>query len=234
MASSSTTTRDKKYGIICIDIERTGRTPSDDVFAVGFATCDIKNPSEIKTFNVCRRLGIQPDQSLQSFWQHSGYDQTCLDEFWSKNTEVFLKLQDEKQVNLVGPAESEFVQQINEILRACEEMYDESVILTDTTLFDTVYLNQLLTKYEYEPVNYTRNKEYRSGIESDSYVGGLMKSDDPFDWRSLGDFKKEHLDKLKVCEVEHDHHPENDAKHILVMYLAALQCAKNQKTCKSY
>ena len=220
----------KRYGIIALDIETTGKGVNDIPFAIGFATCDISEPTEIQTFNVCLNLEKDPTDSLEEFWKEEELDMQCFEEFWKDKEDLFNTLQDPSRVRLFL-SYIDFVEEFDRLLKKCEEMYpDGAIILTDTTLFDTVKLGNLLTDNCFMPLNYTRAGKYRSGVECDSFIMGLMGCTNPFDWRSLEDFKKENIDPLKVCEVAHDHHPENDAKHILVTYLAALQYAKNEIT----
>lgn len=225
----------KPQGVIAIDIEKVGKrsVAEDPIFAIGFATCAITETdfNNVTTFSVARNLQKHKEISWQDFWIREKYEWRCWDEFWSKNEATIEKLQSSKTINLVT-GRREFVEQINAILKACEEMYSSAVILTDTTAFDTVFTSSELVKFGYEPLNFTRDGMYRWAgcIELDSFISGVFGVTDGDEWKVLEAKVKEHIEPLFAGLVEHDHHPENDAKFILLKFLAARQYAKSLHT----
>ncbi len=224
----------KPKGIIAIDIERTGRDQNDVIFAIGIATMPIDAVclGEVKSFNVCYNLEKKPHKTWADRWAKSGYEERCYVEFWSKHLQTLDLLQDPTKVNLVeeqylgkGVYTKKFIDTFDNILKEYEELYSESVIVTDTTLFDTVHLGNELIVAGKMPLNYTRAGKFRGGVELDSYITGVARISDIFDWKTYLDFKKNHIKPLMLAQIEQDHHPENDAKNILLMYHAALQYA---------
>lgn len=223
-----------EFGYISFDIERTGRSLKseffgDETFAFGIADAPYNayNASEISSAHVCLDLKKPSDVSWDDFWKEKKFEQRCFLEFWSKseNIEVLDKLQNPKEVSLVSD-EADFVMKINTLLEEAESRYKESMVALDAPLFDPVFISHLLMKYGYMPLNFTRDGRYRSSWEIDSYVAGLANTT-PQNWRDSEIFKKEHLKPFYVEERVHDHHPENDAKSILLTALAAVKSFNN-------
>lgn len=218
-------------GVIAFDIEKVGKfsVDVDPVFAIGFATCAINETdfNQIKTFSVARDLQKPEELSWHDFWVQQGYEIRCWNEIWSKHTNMLDRLQSSKTVNIVVGRKA-FVEQINAILKACEEMYSSAILLTDTTSFDTVFVCSELVKFNFEPLNYNRNEKYRSAgcVELDSFISGIFGITDGDEWHILESKVKEHIKPLFKGIVKRDHHPENDAKYILLKFLAARQYAK--------
>lgn len=223
-----------KLGAIAIDIEKVGRRfeDVDPIFAVGVATAPIDATSmdQVQSFSVALDLKKPEGTSWGDHWKQEGYEERCWTEFWSKNENILDLLQDSNRVNMVG-CRSMLNAWINGILKKCEEMYEKTVIVVDTVLFDTVCVGSELKHFSYIPLNYNRDGTYRGagGIEVDSFISGLFGVDDPSDWRTLVDYTKKHIEPLLLAQVEHDHHPENDAKSILLKYLAAVAYSKNNR-----
>jgi len=220
-----------ELGVIAIDIEKTGcRDENDDpMFAVGIATAPIDATSIDQVFSFSVALNLQKPESMNwsDFWKEKGYEERCWDEFWSKNENILDLLQD--PIRILQYDSRELVALwINNTLMVCERMYEKTIVVTDTTLFDTVCVGSELKRYNFIPLNFTRKGEYRSGVEVDSYIAGLFKISDPCDWKLMGDVNQKYIDPLLLGKVEHDHHPENDAKSILLKYLAAISYAKQK------
>jgi hypothetical protein len=217
-----------KLGVIAIDIEKTGCRDEnlDPMFAVGIATAPIDASSieEVESFSISLNLKKPNGKSWSEHWKSEGYELRCWDEFWSKNEGVLDLLQDPLCILRVESRE-QLVTCINSILSLYESMYSQTIIVTDTTLFDTVCVSAELKKYNFVPLNFTRKGEYRSGVEVDSYISGLFKISDPSDWEGLCSANK-FIEPYLLEKVEHDHHPMNDAKSILLKYLAAIKYAK--------
>lgn len=211
-----------ELGFISIDIERTGKDlKNGDTFAFGIAdaSVDAVGAFQVYSNHVCLNLNKPSDQEWSQKWLEKNYEQRCFDEFWSKNLHILDKLQDPDQVQLVS-TEKEFATRINVLLEEAESRYQDTWIVIDCPLFDPVFVSELLMKYGFMPINYTRAGRYRSSWEIDSYCAGKAGCA-PEDWRSTEAFKKSALQPLYIEKVEHDHHPENDAKSILVTALAA-------------
>lgn len=223
-----------KLGAIAIDVEKLGRRKvgTDPLFAVGIATApvDATSMDQVKSFSVALDLKKPTDHSWSSFWAVNDFESRCWVEFWSKNQAILDLLQDPTKVSMVGKR-AEVAAWIDETLKKCEEMYERTVIVTDTTLFDTVCVGSELVRFDYIPLNFNRDGSYRGagGIEVDSFISGLFGVDDASDWRTLVDFTQKYIDPLLLGQVKHDHHPENDAKSILLKYLAAVAYSKNNR-----
>ena len=217
-----------KLGVIAIDIEKTGCRDEnlDPMFAVGIATAPIDASSieEVESFSISLNLRKPVGNSWGEHWKSEGYEMRCWEEFWSKHENVLDLIQDPLRILRVETRE-QLITGINSILSLYESMYSQTVIVTDTTLFDTVCVSAELKKYNFVPLNFTRKGEYRSGVEVDSYISGLFKIADPSEWEVMSETNK-FIEPYLLDKVEHDHHPMNDAKSILLKYLAAIKYAK--------
>lgn len=213
-----------KLGVITIDIEKTGKWFVDDdpVFAIGIATASIDETriEGVKSFSAALNLRKPQDLSWAQFWKDQEYEEDCWNFFWSNHSNILDKLQDPNHIQLVS-TRRQLVAWFNAILKMCEEMYEDTIILTDTTTFDTVVLGFELLKFGFQPLNHTREGKYRTGggVEVDSFISGIFGL---LDWRAMKAKTDEHLTPIFGNVVEHDHHPENDAKSILVKYLSAV------------
>jgi len=218
-------------GYIAIDIERTGRTLADITFAFGLAHAprDAKNITELKKMHVCLNLKKPSDMSWQEFWIVKGFEQRCWNEFWSKPdiTPILDFLQNPIEVILVDTLE-EFARMINDILHEAEECYERSMPVIDCPLFDPVHVGEILTKYGYMPIQYTRSNRYRSSWEIDSFIAGIGCFY-PEDWEPRRNLEEKKMKRFLLAEKNHNHHPENDAESILLTALAAVSYAKYLK-----
>ena len=100
------------------------------------------------------------------------------------------------------------------------------VIVTDTTCYDTVWLSYLLAKHGFESLLYKRNGDYNGGaVEVDSYKYGV------YNITPNQDISPWHDDPRFVANLWtlHDHHPENDARHILNILFASMEVSRHKK-----
>jgi hypothetical protein len=213
-----------KLGVIVFDIEKTGKwlVEDDPVFAIGIATASIEETKidGVKSFSAALDLRKPQDLSWAQFWDNQGYEEDCWNFFWSNHPNILDKLQDPNQIHLVS-TRRQLVSWVNAVLKTCEEMYQDTIIVTDTITFDTVFLGSELLKFGFQPLNHTREGKYRTGggVEVDSFISGIFGQ---LSWSELKEKTDEHLTPIFGNVVEHDHHPENDAKSILLKYLSAV------------
>lgn len=221
-----------KIGVIAIDIEKTGRRNEDDdpIFAIGIATAPIDATSfdQVKAGSVALDLKKPKDMDWADYWKKSNFEERCWNEFWSKHVEILDSLQDKYNIHMVA-GRKEFAEWIAFSLKLFEEMYEKTIIVTDTTLFDTVCVGSELKLFKLTPLNYDNLGNYRSGVEVDSFISGLFGIDDRSDWETRSGYFDAYIKPLLLKEVDHDHHPENDATSILLKYLAAVQYAQNNR-----
>ena len=209
-------------GYIALDIETTGqKLSSDQCFAIGWAYSDTNK--NITSGNCCLNLSKPEEETWGDFWLKKNYEMKCYNEFWSKNEEMLELLQDSKRVNLVN-SEKEMILNLQKALEEVESKFDNVKLITDTTSFDTVWLTILLQKYGYPGCAYYRNDQYRSCYELDSYQKGVYlvhPTDKTTPWNNDKTFQS-------YLTAKHDHHPENDAKHILETWFATLNAQKRK------
>lgn len=221
-------------GIIAIDIEKTGerKLSQDPMFAVGIATAPLEATSadQIKAWSVGLDLQKPKDVSWEEFWKQRGFEERCWNEFWSTRTAILDFVQDPHNIELVSDRH-EMADEINAILAQAEEMYEKTVIVTDTTTFDTVFVGSELVKYGHESIKYTRSKRYRGGVEVDSYIHGCAEITDPTNWEEERAFVDNVITPLMLEEPNHNHDPKNDARAILCRYLAAIASSKRSRAC---
>lgn len=230
----TTTIPKKKFGLIAIDIESTGKYfgTCDIIFAVGIASCALNEENEVPNIHTSViYLDLQKPSSVswQDFWQCRKFESRCWNEFWSSKTDILDQLQS-NTAEIPLYKEAEFVCELNKALAKHEALYESTILLTDTTSYDTVCVGGLFNQHGFEPINHTRLARFRGGVELDSFVAGIAGVSDPFDWRSVEQFKKDYLEPLKILQVKYDHNPANDATHILVTYLAAIQYLQNNNS----
>lgn len=213
----------RPLGFIALDIETTGKyfIRKDRCFAIGWAYGSIDDAKDgIVTGNACLAMSKPSDMAWGDFWRREGFEQSCYDGFWRNHLSILDKLQDMSKVNLFS-SEEEMIKQLENVLSLVERLFDKVVIVTDTTCYDTVWLSYLLAKHGLESLLYKRNGDYNDGgaIEVDSYKCGVYHVapcqgelspwlDDPI-----------YVANLWPC---HDHHPENDARHILSTLFASM------------
>lgn len=197
----------------------------DKTFAIGWAAGD-KMRQNFISGHVCLNLHLGSDYTpsvIRQKWEAADFEMRCFDDFWCKHLDILQKLQDPTQVILVE-TESEMAFALNQALARVEARYDRIGILSDTLSFDTTWCNMLLLQHGFEPLSSTRNgKGYVSGYEVDSYVMGCLGLTPDTPWTTYSTEFDQTIGKVfPELEGIHDHHPENDAKSILVKYIRAL------------
>lgn len=223
-----------KLGLICFDVESTGEfigDGGDEVFAIGIVSCNIENPTQVEKTLLCLDLQRPHDVSWDKIWAIRSYDQRCFDEFWSKNLHILDALQDKTNIKLCS-SQKKFAKKINKALQHHEELYEKTLLVSDTTNYDTVCVGHLLSlKRWFRALNYTRAGQHRSGVHLKSYISGLAGIYDPSDGQTIKEFKEKFIEPLIVTKIDHDHNPVNDAHHILLTYMAALEYARSLDGC---
>ncbi len=228
--------------VIAIDIETTGKGETDKIIAVGFS-CYKTNPAPNSTTYtqpavqcVLSNITIAQDLGFPNLndmtgekWKALGYEKDCWERFWKNKVPTLERLQSSLFVEDLCPNEREFATKINSVLAEFEVLAPRSFILCDTTLYDTVWLGGLLSKYGFEPLNYDRNGKYREGIELDSVVRALMLRGHDVSWTDLANFKKDKLEPLVRYMITHDHDPSQDAANHLMTYFAALRYMEKKR-----
>lgn len=208
-----------------IDIEMTGMFPykGDCVFAIGWGY----GPSsdDIIKGHVCLDLHLDFSADLLQQWKERGYEQRCFDTFWSKNLETLKYLQDGSKVKLVQ-TEKEMVDALQQALLDAEKKYGKVSPVTNTIAFDLSRCSQLLEKYGYHTLQFSRSGRMQRGYEINSFTMGAVGIT-PFDSRSKQAEKTALIPK--VIKVVHDHNPENDAHYILLTFFNVVKyIEKNQ------
>ena len=211
-------------GFIVVDIETTGRRMMDcdegkDVcFAIGFGHGT--SIDDVETEKVCLDMGKQTGESWKEFWKKNKFENRCYEQFWSKNESVLDDLQNREKLgpNLVK-TEAEMMARLQSFLVRMEKLYSQTVLITDTTAFDTVWLSYLLEKHGYAHMGYKRDGSYSKGLEMQSYrmatygISSFSRKDKSKPWEMDAEYQK------KVSIISHDHDPSNDARQILTAFL---------------
>lgn len=213
-------------GSLCfyaVDIETTGNLLYRDCcFAIGWAygtTID-----DIKTGSICLDMKKEKDVTWKKFWEAKGYETRCYDEFWSKHEDILDRLQDKSRTKPPIGTKKEMVEEFQAFLTDMEKRYAESVLITDTTAFDTVWLSHLLQEEGNAGIGYRRNGAFSKSLELQSYrmaaygVWPLPKSaiaEKP--WNTDEKYKT-----LVWDHANHDHDPENDAHQILRAFFVSI------------
>lgn len=226
-----------EHCVCAIDFEATGALRNDIPFAVGvaFAPINAENYDDIQRYHVCLNLHKPEDMSWEEFWVKQGWERRCWNQFWVNNVDMLNMLQDPNRVHLVE-TEQEFAAHFNNFLTEFELSCKQSFIVTDTTMFDTCLAYKLLTEAGFRNLNYTREGKYRWGYELDSFLTGIAWLSPCCNWKDFVEFKNKYVKPLKIADVPHDHHPENDAASILIEYLAGIKLLKKlqEKGVKSF
>lgn len=210
----------KKTTYLAFDIETTGQNngAGDCLFGIGFAygTVD-EGVKERGKFML--DLGKRPGMNWRTLWETSGYEMRCFDDFWSKNLTVLNALQAQdalKEPMFTGPrAERQMARRINDLLAEVEKSTEEFSIVFDTTAFDSVWVDSLLTRYGFPSLLYHRDGKYHfdSTFDSDSYIRGVSGALPHLGRKRKRELKKSVMDGF--VKEEGDHDPEVDAANIL-------------------
>jgi hypothetical protein len=242
-----------------VDIETTGDFLAKDCcFAVGYAWGT--SIDDVKTGSVCLDMKKGKDVTWKEFWQKNGYDMRCYNEFWSQHEDVLERLQDKTRSkppivtkkepcsqhedvlerfrditpshsnSLVG-TKKEMVEEIQKFLTEIDKNYPQSVLITDTTAYDTVWLSNLLQGEGYPGIGYKRNGKFSKAIEMQSYRMAaygfcpfLRYKDGAKPWETDQKYKVQVLDRVK-----HDHDPQNDAHQILRAFFVSVLEVQEKK-----
>jgi len=227
---SSASSENKEKGYFAIDIERTGNCSNDLTFAIGYAYSkrDISSDEDIISGQLIGDLFLDVEKlkelsnedkisKLRESWANSGFEMRCFDEFWSKNIDVLISLQDHTQD--MSRSYEYLGLELNKVMMKAEMMFSSLTIITDTVAFDTVHVDNILTTSDSKPLNNSRSGQYQSGIEVDSLAMGALGLPDDVSWSVYQDeYNKKIKDIIPVYSV-HDHQPKNDAKSILLKFL---------------
>jgi len=214
----------KPMGVISIDVETTGATDKDVIVAIGISHGYLTENNEIATSKCPRlvlRLGKPEDISWEDHWKNKGWEKRCYDEFWSNNLNVLDKMQADTtaEKSVLCRTEDSFSNILNMALEDVEAKYEKTIVVSDTTCFDMFFVNKCLLSGGHKPIYYTREGQYRTGFELDSYLTGLARQNPSTDWKDMEQFKKMLHDKYIKYPLVHDHYPENDSHAVLSYFL---------------
>lgn len=230
----------KRFILISKDIENTGHTIDDIIFAIGIA---YGYPGCEKIFKVQLIIFLREPGTLEEwrqFWIDSGFEMRCFNEFWSKNIDVLNTLMEkanifpqEERSRLAGtfsPSRgfkletAELAFQYNKALQEIEEKAHQSVLVFDTVTFDSAWLNYLLISHGYPSLSFTRALKYRWAYEIDSFIAGLLWFNFiTGNWGAFDRLKKKVMLMLPhLGETKNSHSPDEDAENIVATCLRAL------------
>lgn len=221
----------KPTAYLALNVETTGRFQGKDaMFAIGWAVARAGDAfaETLLIGNLCLQLDSDQagspshETNWPMLWERNQWEMSCWETFWSKNQTILDLLQDPTRVNLFQ-TEQKMMEELNKVLEMLEGRYN-LVIVTDTTTFDPVWLDMALRKHGFVGLDHPRQGNgWRPGFEKDSYVMGVLglTPETPKDTKNR--VKKDLLEPKYKLQVEHDHHPGNDALLILVEVLAAIE-----------
>ena len=240
-----------KCAIIGIDIENTGHTDDDIIFAIGiswgFVGCDKVLKMQMIMF--LREPGTV--EEWRQFWLDNGFEMRCFEEFWSKNIDVLNGLMEKATIfetdskysggydsghlhkHHFVEATAVLAEHFNNALINIEDLYKSTSIVLDTLCFDSAWLNHLLIFHGHRSLSFTRMGKYRGwNYEIDSIIAGLARIN-PItgNWKRLAAFKAEQiLTRLPhLGDTCNSHNPGDDAENILVTFLRALDYVDNME-----
>jgi hypothetical protein len=212
-------------GKFIFDIEGTGKLLKDNFVAIGFAY-NRKDGTVVKGYLTLNLLSDEEREHLKKgwisfydIWYRNQWEIRCYTEFWNNSKRPLLpKLEMllEKNENLCE-TRFELAARFNCILREAEEHWEGNLqIVTNTTAYDTCWVHSLLTENHFQPLDTTRSGKHTWSYDSDSaLIGALGITPQKTNWRKFGLFLQKPFQRLPGEQVEHDHHPMNDARHIL-------------------
>lgn len=205
---------------LAFDIERSGSTNKYDTIAIGSSVVD--------------ETGKQLD-SFSWFGYISGetkFEQRCWDEFWVNHQEILKSL--EYNGSLQKEANESLGITTFQKFRAkweqkCREDETEFILVSDNTIFDGGFINDLIGKYMSGtlPIPYSAGtQKYSKIINVGDIARGMIYAFDPKfalknEWGFMEQLKKIHSSyKLanRKENIEHDHNPANDAYNIACDY----------------
>lgn len=192
------------FGYLALDIETTGRNHhKDKCFAFGYAH---GTPTKLMGSGKYVLDLQKGDRTWKEVWTDNMFESRCYDEFWSDHTDILDSLQQSSPMS-----EKDMVAALNEVLYTMEKTYSTFTILFDTVCFDSVWLELLLTKYDYPGMLYFRNGKYHfnSSYDIDSYIKGLSGTLIHYGRDDIRKRKNMFLGDYVPMEGAHD--PENDA-----------------------
>lgn len=196
--------------VISFDIESRGKDlRKNGIASVGIcvAKCDVlevihKERIDLKPLSF---FELNADGSVSVEFQQ--FEERCVREFWSKNSENLKRMQENAIDPLVGIAQ----------FRKLIDKYDDKVlyearIITDNPSFDASMLNYYLSRANLEPLHFDSASRYRSVVDTDSYSRGVLHMGYGNPWVSDEVLIKKY--GLTANHADHDHMPENDAEYI--------------------
>jgi hypothetical protein len=205
-----------------VDVESAG--PKNGIFAFGIAYCRGVDLETVQTGEVYIHLRtpeeIRQGTDWKQVWINHGYDMGTFDWWMDGKLDTLNTLQDPNSPNIVF-SQIEFIDRINALIREAEEYAGVTIAWSDTICFDTCEISNLLAKGDYPRFQFNRQGNYRSGMEVDSYIKGLLNLGPFVHWKLFGEMEKKYLDMYKGRDVPHNHLPGNDAHHNLKRVVAA-------------
>lgn len=235
--------------LAALDIECTGAKGQGICFAIGIAVgrydeleaCQPGGvaPSE-RIALVMQLMGREERDRLsetysdeasiwRAVWADRGWEMRCFDEFWVKNLPMLNQLNDSAEYLDQASLATAFndalttIERKHRVKHGANNRSSGVGYVVNTIHFDPVFLNSMLGDARQQMMRYWRDGQY--GIDTwelRTYIRGLLRV--PPHKLSYKLHEKPARDKIIALAdkfVEHDHHPANDALHILLCFVKA-------------
>lgn len=198
--------------LVAHDIEKTGSNLiSNPIISVGFYIGDLYgNHISSHKFNIKVNWPDIVDNVVKDY---GDFEPRCWNEFWSKlDIDIIESCLDNPAPLPAKDAWIAIAKFIDELeIRFPEDRY-KIKFLSDNASFDTASIDYALEKYaNRSPMRYSSTGEYRS----------VISADDMFEM--LSPRKIKYANKYIDSRVKHDHDPVNDAHHMYLQYVKAIE-----------
>lgn len=160
---------------LTLGIETTGQwLERDQCFAIGYCVGTGPGKQEVRERGqFVLRLNKPDGMPWAKYWDKQGWEMRCFNEFWRHHEEVLDRMQTE---DANCDTEAEMAAKLDALLQRIEAdpHLKKLIVVTDTTMFDTVWLCQRLQKYGYADLMHMRDGTgYREGMELDTLRHGI-------------------------------------------------------------
>src|SRR3989338_7480838 len=226
MSCRDETLKDEKTGIFAADIEHTGG-PFGQIIAIGFAHASPAKPTEIHGLLICRHLNKPEGTSWLDSWKESGWDVGTY-EWWSNKLELLDYFQSRSADAMISvDTDKDLAAQFNQALAQAEAMYERTFVVVDAPLVEPGLLHHLLASHGFNPLGYTRDGKYRSGVCADSWQHWALQLD-PFTHHvhTFSNAQQTKIDPLRFSHTPYSHNPTDDAITLLERTFATLLLLK--------
>lgn len=187
MSDSKDSKVEQKPLYVAVDIESAGSSYDHAVLQIGVAWSFDGEKFETKSF------------CSEEAFNLTGFETRCWEEFWTKNTKVLQRIQNEA-------IEDEFMWlSFVEFWNAFDSKSKTVKVVSDNPTFDLGRIDHALSKLKRLPLRYTQDGKYRSVDDPSEKIKGLPKS------------KREEIKAILEKTTPHTHWAPDDATHILKM-----------------